>query len=158
MTPADPPIAKHVAREATEVRKSAQNLEASAVAVEKSAAEQTDSADRRTELAADRTVLAAERTYAAWVRTGMAELASGVAVRPLLQNRVTDWVLTATAALLLVYAIFCFVAAVWRQLQPGVPPPRPDTRRLPVPIFIVANSFLSLAAIAALLELAVGRI
>jgi putative membrane protein len=150
--------ARQVARQAEQVTESARNMEASAGAVEESAVQLTDSADRRTKLAADRTVLAAERTYAAWVRTGMAALASGVAVHPLLQHRVSDWVLMFIATLFIAFSILCFIAAVWRMLGSDPYPPKPDVRRLPAPLMIGANGMLCLAALAALGQIWFGRL
>jgi len=126
-------------------------LARSAGALEKSADQQVDSADRRTELAADRTILAAERTYAAWVRTGLAALAAGIGARALLAGLVPQWLVGATGSLLILFAGFAFVCAVWREMQPGAPPPRPDTRRLPAALLVVVNGFLLLVALAALI-------
>lgn len=134
----------------TERSRSAQaDLTHSARRLETSADQQQDSADRRTELAADRTVLAAERTYAAWVRTGLAALASGVGARALLQDVVPDWLGLLASSLLLAFAGFCFVAAVWREMM-RVAPPRPDTRRVPPGLLITVNGVLLLVCIATL--------
>ena len=143
--------AKQVAKEARKVTESAHNLEISAGAVVESSDLQLVSAERRTVLAADRTVLAAERTYAAWVRTGMAGLAGGVAARPLLEDRWSHWVVLLTSTVLLAFAIFCFLAGVWRHLQPGGAP-APEARKLPAWTLLVANAALSAAALAALVE------
>lgn len=120
----------------------------SAGRLEHSATVQEDSADRRTELAADRTVLAAERTYAAWVRTGLTALAAGVGARALLEHVVADWLGIATASVLVFFAGFCFIAAVWRQMI-RIAPPRPDTQRLPSALLIAVNGFLLLVCLAA---------
>jgi putative membrane protein len=108
-----------------QARKTHEKIKQSAATLEVSAIEQTDSADRRTELAADRTILAAERTYAAWVRTGLAALASGIGARALLDRVVADWLTRSTGAMLILFAGFCFVAAVWRDVAPSVQPPKP---------------------------------
>jgi putative membrane protein len=137
-----------------EIRRAAnaqQQLAKSAGVLKESAQEQTDSADRRTVLAADRTVLAAERTYAAWVRTGLAALASGVGARALLEDVVGAALVMSTGSLLILFSVFCFVAAVWRQLFPGVPPPKPDTRRLPPSVLVAFNAFLVLVSVMALI-------
>ena len=123
-------------------------LAQSAGRLEHSADHQTDSADRRTELAADRTVLAAERTYAAWVRTGLAALASGIGARALLAKLVADWLIGVTGSVLILFSVFCFAAAVWRQMSHV--DPRPDTLRLPPALLIVMSGFLSLVSLAAL--------
>jgi putative membrane protein len=127
-----------------------QDIAKSARHLDQSAEKQTDSADRRTELAADRTILAAERTYAAWVRTGLAALASGIGARTLLEGVVAHWMVGATGSVLVLFSAFCFVAAVWREMEPGAPPPKPDTRRLPPAFLIVVNGFLMIVALAAL--------
>lgn len=122
----------------------------SAKTLETSAIIQTDSADRRTELAADRTVLAAERTYAAWVRTGLTALAAGIGAKALLDRLVPEWMIVGTTIVLMLFAVFCFVAGVWRQLDRSVPPPKPDTRALPGWMLIGFNGFLVIVTLAAL--------
>ena len=129
--------------------KSAETLKDSAVA-------QEDSADRRTELAADRTILAAERTYAAWMRTGLSALAFGIGAKALLEDHVPDWMASGTALVLELFAIFCFVAGVWRQFDRGAPPPRPDIRVLPPWLLIVFNGFLSLVALVTIVGFALA--
>jgi putative membrane protein len=116
-----------------------------------------DSADRRTELAADRTVLAAERTYASWVQLGLAALASGIGAKKLLAGLVPEWLVVAVGTLLVLFSAFCFTAAVWRQFDPGVPPPRPDVRRIPPYLLVAVNGFLALVALAALLGIWFGN-
>ena len=109
-----------------------------------------DSADRRTQLAANRTVLAAERTYAAWVRTGLTALAAGVGAKKVLGGVLPEWGVLATGTVLVLFGAFCFAAAVWRELWPGTPPPRPDVRRLPPAALIALNGFLVLVCLTAL--------
>jgi putative membrane protein len=132
-------------------------LAESASELKDSAVQQTDSADRRTELAADRTILAAERTYAAWVRTGLSALAAGVGAKALLKDVVVPWLGSATASMLILFSAFCFLAGVWRELDSGAPPPRPDIRRLPSWLLIGLNGFLMLVALAALVGIWVVR-
>ena len=122
----------------------------SAEVIEETSAKQSDSADRRTELAANRTVLAAERTYAAWVRTGLTALASGVGAQALLEDVIPGWLTRPTGSALILFSCFCFVAAIWREMEPGAPPPRPDTRRMPSWLLIGLNGFLALVALTAL--------
>jgi putative membrane protein len=133
-----------------EDKAAAKHLKRSADAVESATSELSDSADRRTLLAADRTLLAAERTYAAWVRTALAALASGVGGRALLENAVPDWLGRVTASLLILFAAFCLVAAVWRQWRRAVPPPHPDLRPVPRGLLLFFNGFLLLVCAAAL--------
>ena len=125
-------------------------LAESASKLKDSAVQQTHSADRRTELAADRTVFAAERTYAAWVRTGLSALAAGVGAKALLKDVVVPWLASATGSVLILFSAFCFFAGVWRELDPGAPPPRPDVPRLPRWLLIGVNGFLALVSLAAL--------
>jgi putative membrane protein len=134
-----------------------EKIKASAQTIEASELQQVDSADRRTELAADRTVLAAERTYAAWIRTGLAALASGIGARALLQQVVPLWLASATGAILILFAAFAFVAAVWRELYPSVQPPKPRAQRLPRSMLLVVNGFLLLVALAALVGVLFAR-
>ena len=131
----------------------ARNVERSAGALKESARDLTGSADRRTELAADRTVLAAERTYAAWVRTGLAALASGIGARALLEPLLPRWLVLSTGSVLILFSAFCFVAAIWRELRPGAPPPEPDTPRLPAALLLVVNGILGMVAVAALVAI-----
>jgi putative membrane protein len=132
-----------VTGKAEPVRKSAERLA-------DSADQQTEAADRRTVLAGDRTLLAAERTYAAWVRTALAALASGVGAPALLTGVVPDWVARGAGTVLILFAGFCVVAAVWRDLRDGLPPPRPDLRPIPAWLLVAVNVFL-LAVVAAAL-------
>jgi putative membrane protein len=133
------------------VADSAARIARGAGAIASSAQDLTGSAERTIQLAADRTVLAAERTYAAWIRTGLAALASGIGAKALLQNIVPNWLVDLTGSLLILFSAFCFVAALWREFRPGVPPPRPDTRRLPMSLLIGINGFLMLVSFAALI-------
>lgn len=118
---------------------------------------QPSSVDRRTDLAADRTVFAAERTYAAWVRTGLAAMASGVGAKKLLEGVIPDWMIITAGTILVLFSAFCFGAAVWRQLNPGAPPPEGDTKRLPEPLLIAVNGFLIVVALAAMVGIWFGQ-
>lgn len=120
-------------------------------------APQKDSADRRTELAADRTVLAAERTYAAWVRTGLTALAAGVGAKKVLGGVLPEWAVLVTGSVLVLFGAFCFVAAVWREVWAGAPPPKPDIRQIPRAALIALNGFLVLVCLGALLGVWFGR-
>jgi putative membrane protein len=134
-----------------ELRKQTRELQRSAHAVERSTDELTDSADRRTVLSGDRTLLAAERTYAAWVRTALAALASGVGARALMKDILPLLVAKLTGSVLVMFAGFCLVAAVWRELQGVAPTPAPDIRPLPYALLVPMNGLLLLVAIAALI-------
>jgi putative membrane protein len=46
---------------------------------------------------------------------------------------------------------------VSRQITPGVPPPRPDVRRIPPHILMTVNGVLALVALSALLSIWFGR-
>jgi putative membrane protein len=146
----DDPIQHDIERSAEQTKTAARRTARAAEATE-------ESADRRTELAADRTVFAAERTYAAWVRTGLAALASGIGAKALLSGFVPEWLIVATGTILVSFSAFCFVAAVWRQLIIGPPPPKPDVRRLPAPLLVALNGFLAVVALAALFGIWFGR-
>ncbi len=128
--------------ELRDAAKPAAKLAASAEKLETSSGRIEDSADRRTELAADRTILAAERTYAAWVRTGMLALASGIGAKKLLEGIVPDWLIAANGSLLILFSAFCFVAAVWRNLNPSPPPPAPSVPQIKPWLLIAVNGFL----------------
>ena len=136
--------AKTVAQQSRTIAESAEELEQSSAQIE-------TSADRTTRLAADRTILAAERTYASWVRTVLFSLASGIGARALLTGVLPEWLIQADASMLVMFSVFCFAAAIWRHLNPGPPPPVPNVRRIPGALLIVANTFLALVSVAALI-------
>jgi putative membrane protein len=139
------------------LEKSADKLKDSSTKLAHSTERIEDSADRRTELAADRTVFAAERTYAAWVRTGLIALASGIGAKQLFTGLVPEWLIIANGTVLVLFSAFCFAAAVWRHLNPGPPPPTPDTKRIPPWLLIAVNVFLIIVSLAALMGIWFGR-
>ena len=98
----------------------------------------------------DRTLLAAERTYAAWVRTALAALAAGVGAAALVKQVLPKWVGQVTGTVLVAFAAFCLVAAVWRELRGTPPTPRPDIKPLPRAVLVPMNFLLLLVALAAL--------
>lgn len=119
-------------------------------AMKESIAELTAGSDRRTIFASDRTLLAAERTYAAWVRTALAALAGGIGANALAKDVLPEWVGKLTGTILIVFAGFCLVAAVWRELR-GVPrAPDPDMKPIPRSLLVPMNFMLLLVALAAL--------
>ena len=109
-----------------------------------------DNVGRRTVLAADRTLLAAERTYAAWVRTAIAALASGVGATALIKEVLPGWIAKLTGSVLVLFAGFCLVAAVWRELQGATTLKHPDMQPMPKALLIPINGLLLLVAVAAL--------
>ena len=135
--------AKGIDKEATEIKHSAK-------ALERSTTQLTDGADTRTTLASDRTLLAAERTYAAWVRTALAALAGGVGARMLVKDILPDWVGKLTGTVLVAFAGFCLVAAVWREVCGVSSTAHPDIPKIPRALLVPMNCFLLLVAIAAL--------
>ncbi len=136
--------AKVVEQHSKEIADSAKEIKSSSVAIE-------TSADRTTQLAADRTILAAERTYAAWVRTGLFALASSIGARALLTGVVPEWIILANGSVLVLFSVFCFGAASWRQLYPGPPPPTPDVKPIPHGLLATVNVFLALVSVVALI-------
>jgi putative membrane protein len=142
-------IEEKVSGSAAKVEQSAARIQRSAAATQHAAVATRQSVDRNTQLAADRTVLAAERTYAAWVRTGLAALASGVGARALLTGVLPDWFGALTGCGLVLFGAFCFIAAVWREMANGVPPPAADIQRLPTPLLLAINGFLVLISLVA---------
>jgi inner membrane protein YidH len=140
-----------------DIENAAEKLKDSASHMERDTARMEFSADRRTQLAADRTVFAAERTYAAWVRTGLVAMASGVGAKPALSGLLPNWLIGITGSVLVLFSVFCFAAAVWRNLYPGPPPPVPDAKRLHPALLVVLNGALALASIAALIGIWFGR-
>jgi putative membrane protein len=138
------------ATDSKQIRKQSADLKRSAKAVERGTSTLVEGSDRRTVLAGDRTLLAAERTYAAWVRTALAALAAGIGARALVKDIFPAWVGKLTGTVLITFAGFCLIAAVWRELQ-GIPPtPQPDIRPIPRALLIPMNFLLLLVAVAAL--------
>lgn len=136
-------VEKKAARAQEKLVDSADTMVVSAVA-------QESSADRRTKLAADRTLLAAERTYAAWMRTGLASLVSAIGAKALLENLVPGWLVLTSSIVLLVFAEFCFVSGVWRELTGNALRPDPDAPNLPASLLVLFNGFLVLLGLAVL--------
>jgi putative membrane protein len=138
------------APQAEELKKQTAEIRRSTEAVERETGQLTDSAERRTQFASDRTLLAAERTYAAWVRTALAALAGGIGARALGREILPDWVSKLTGSVLVIFAAFCLIAAVWRELH-GVPrDPEPNIHPVPRSLLVPMNFLLLLVAIAAL--------
>ena len=131
------------------VAKSAKTLVGSAGTMVESTIAQESSADRRTKLAADRTLLAVERTYAAWMRTGLAAMAAGIGAKALLDKLVMPWLVISASLVLIVFAEFCFVAGVWRELA-GKERPQPDAAHIPAWLLIFFNGFMVLLGLAVL--------
>jgi putative membrane protein len=148
----DPKAATAAVKETVRaVRQQSRDVADSAQEIKHSSARVESSADRTTRLAADRTILAAERTYAAWVRTGLFALASGVGARALLTGLTPEWLIIADGSMLIAFSMFCFGAAIWRQIKPGPPPPVPDVNQIPRGVLITLNAFLALVSAAALI-------
>lgn len=130
-----------------ELRKQRAEFRRAADQIQEKTAELDDAADRRTILATDRTYLAAERTYAAWMRTALAALASGVGARAVMHDILPGWAGKVSGSVLVIFAIFCLVAAVWRQIQGVSPPPHPDIRPIPHALLIPANAVLLIVSL-----------
>ncbi len=140
----------------TELREQSAEFKRTANKIQHDTAELADAADRRTILATDRTYLASERTYAAWMRTALAALASGVGARTLMHDILPGWAGKLSASALVVFALLCLVAAVWRQLQGIKPPPHPDIRPVPHALLIPTNAVLGLMSIVILVGIWAG--
>jgi putative membrane protein len=133
-----------------ELQRQSGEMNRSAKAVEQSMGRFADSADRRTELAGDRTLLSAERTYAAWMRTALAALASGVGARALVKDILPMWVGKLTGTILILFAAFCIIAAIWRELHGVTEVRHPDVRPIPKALLVPVNLLLLIVVIAAL--------
>jgi putative membrane protein len=81
------------------------------------------------------------------MRTALAALASAVGARALMRDVLPDWAGKLSGSALVVFALFCLVAAVWRQIQGVNPPPHPDIRPIPNSLLIPTNAVLALVAI-----------
>src|SRR5262245_57909232 len=84
-------------------------------------------------------------------------LASGIGAKALLSGLIPEWLILVTGSVLVLFSAFCFGAAVWRHLEPGVPPPRIDVSRIPPWVLVAVNGFLALVALAALVGIWFGR-
>ena len=144
-------MAQPASRKTGDLKQHAGEIKRSAKAMEKSADELVDDSVRRTQLAGDRTLLAAERTYAAWVRTALAALAGGIGARALVKDVLPLWVGQLTGTVLIIFAGFCLVAAIWRELQGIERVGAPDFRAIPRMMLVPMNLLLLLVAIAALI-------
>ena len=119
--------------------------------------------DRRTEVAANRTAEAAERTRETAVRTTVAAQRTEASAdrrggsEKTLGGVLPDWAVVLTGSVLVAFTAFCFIAAVWRELSPGAPPPQPDVRQLPRVLLFALNGFLALVALAVLFCVWFGR-
>ena len=145
------PATREVARTARKIEASSRQVEKSSKAVEAGTDKVVGDTNRQVTMAADRTLLATERTYAAWVRTALSSLAAGVGARALLEGVVPLWLAKLTGSVLVVFAGFCLVAAVWRHLRPPALPPGLDLRPVPRALLLPLNGFLLLVAVAALI-------
>ena len=141
---------------AEKLKDSAVQMKNSTTRMERSTARVEDSADRRTELAADRSMFAAERTYAAWVRTGLVAMASGVGAKPALNGLMPDWLIGLAGSVLVLFSVFCFAAAVSRNLYEAAPP-LPGAKRVHPALLVLVNGFLALVSVAALVGIWFGR-
>jgi putative membrane protein len=124
-------------------------LSSSARSLRRSAGILDEETDRRTSLAADRTILAAERTYAAWVRTGLAALATGIGARAVLKDAMPLWLARTTATVLILFAAFCFGAAIWREFY-SLPAGKTRLHVMPRSLIVPVNGLLVLVTLAAL--------
>ena len=109
--------------------------------------------DPRNLLAADRTIMAGERTYAAWMRTGLAAMFAGVGANAVAEDVWSATVGLVTGTLLMAFAAFCFIAAMWRQMRSGAPPPQSNIRPMPSWLLLIVNGTLFLVAVIGLFGL-----
>lgn len=58
--------------------------------------------------------------------------------RALLSNVLPLWIIRADASALIAFSIFCFGTAIWRHLNPGPPPPKPNVRQIPHSVLVSA--------------------
>ena len=54
------------------------------------------------------------------------------------------------ASVLIAFSMFCFGAAIWREIFPAVPPPVPDAKRIPSAFLYFVNFCLAVVALFAL--------
>jgi putative membrane protein len=143
--------AEKLAETGKTVERASEKVAETGKTVERTTKKVSAETNRQTMLAADRTLLATERTYAAWVRTALSSLAAGVGARALLEGVIPLWLARLTGSVLILFAGFCLVAAVWRHVWRPVPPPPTDLRPVPRLLLVPMSVFLLLVALAALL-------
>ncbi|MBS0479622.1 MAG: hypothetical protein JSR79_10020 [Proteobacteria bacterium] len=90
------------------------------------------------------------------MRTGLTALAA-VGARTLYATVAPAWLADATGVLLALFAAFCFLAAVWREMSPDFAELHPSQRRLPPGILIAINGSLTLVAVAAAIGIVIAR-
>jgi putative membrane protein len=83
------------------------------------------------------------------MRTGLAALAAGIGARALLEKLVTPWLVMSASIVLLIFAEFCFIAGVWRELT-GKEKPQPDAPQIPAWLLVFFNGFMVLLGLAVL--------
>ncbi len=62
-----------------------------------------------------------------------------------------NWLVLTSSIVLIVFAEFCFVAGIWRELTGNALRPDPDAAKLPAWLLLVFNGFLVLLGIAVLI-------
>ncbi|MBV9249740.1 MAG: hypothetical protein JO227_10915 [Acetobacteraceae bacterium] len=70
---------------------------------------------------------------------------------------IPNWSILLVASVLVMFSAFSFGAGVWRELWPGAPPPKPDTRRIPPVVLLVVNGCLALISLSALVSIWFGK-
>ena len=76
--------------------------------------------------------------------------AAGIGARALVKDILPLWVGKLTGTVLVLFAGFCLVAAVWRELRGTPITPHPDIKPIPTALLVPMNFFLLLVAVAAL--------
>jgi putative membrane protein len=137
------------------LQRSGEKLAESAEKIKHSTYGVEDSAERRTQ--SPPTARSLPLSAPTLLGTGLLALASGIGAKALLSEVIPEWLIIATGSILVLFSAFCFGAAVWRHLEPGVPPPRVDVSRIPSWILVAVNGFLALVALAALVGIWFGR-
>jgi putative membrane protein len=74
------------------------------------------------------------------MRTALAALASAVGARALMRDILPNWAGKLSGSTLVMFTMFCLLAAVWRQLQGVKPPPHPDIRPVLHTLLIPTNA------------------
>ena len=85
-----------------------------------------------------------------WARAGLGGLGGATGGRGRRTGLVPDWLILANGSVLVLFSMFCFGAAVWRQLNPGLPPPIPTSPRISPALLVTINGFLALVSLFAL--------
>ena len=77
-------------------------------------------------------------------------LAAGIGARALVKDVLPQWIGKLTGTVLIIFAAFCLIAAVWREIRGTPRSPEPDIRMIPAALLVPMNILLLIVVVAAL--------